>query len=182
MSNYDSQSLLTLLRLYRLLRQRQNQRQLLKRLESLSIVKQTHMQVRALLTTSDYLSALDLIDVTREIISTQLNDLVCLRFYDTQLNEYYLLIINLMRQEFGQYLTNQLLAQQDLILSNDYVEEDKLITILIGLIRVNDDKYVDEIRSKFEQFILDIIERAISSNSKDIYLEKSNKTTAKTNR
>ncbi|CAF4770026.1 unnamed protein product, partial [Rotaria magnacalcarata] len=63
--------------------------------------------------------------------------------YDTQLNEYYLLIINLMRQEFGQYLTNQLLAQQDLILSNDYVEEDKLITILIGLIRVNDDKYVD---------------------------------------
>ncbi|CAF1323269.1 unnamed protein product [Rotaria magnacalcarata] len=181
LSNYDSQSLLTLLRLYRLLRQRQNQRQLLKRLESLSIVKQTHMQVRALLTTSDYLSALDLIDVTREIISTQLNDLVCLRFYDTQLNEYYLLIINLMRQEFGQYLTNQLLAQQDLILSNDYVEEDKLITILIGLIRVNDDKYVDEIRSKFEQFILDIIERAISSNSKDIYLEKSNKTTAKTN-
>lgn len=112
LSNYDSQCLLTLLRLYRLLRQRQNQRQLLKRLESLSIVKQTQMQVRVLLTTSDYLSALDLIDVTKEIISTQLNDLICLRFYHTQLNEFHLLIVNLMRQEFGQSLTNQLLTQQ----------------------------------------------------------------------
>ncbi|CAF1083047.1 unnamed protein product [Rotaria sordida] len=181
LSNYDSQSLLTLLRLYRLLRQRQNQSKLLKRLESLSVVKQTHMQVRALLTTSDYLSALDLIDETREIISTQLNDLICLRFYDTQLNEFYLLIVSLMRQEFGQYLTNQLLTQQDLTLSNDYIEEDKLITILIGLIRVKDEKYMDEIRSKFEQFMLDIIERAISSNSKDTALDKSNKTTIKNN-
>lgn len=70
----------------------------------------------------------------------------------------------------------------DLTLSNDYVEEDKLITILIGLIRVKDDKYIDEIRSKFEQFILDIIERSISLNSKDTYVEKSNKTIIKTNR
>ncbi|CAF4654572.1 unnamed protein product, partial [Rotaria sp. Silwood2] len=90
-------------------------------------------------------------------------------------------IINLMRQEFGQSLTNQLLTQQDLTLSNDYIEEDKLITILIGLIRVKDEKYIDEIRSKFEQFMLDIIERAISSNSKDNFLEKSNKTTIKNN-
>ncbi|CAF0872146.1 unnamed protein product [Rotaria sp. Silwood1] len=181
LSNYDSQSLLRLLRLYRLLRQRQNQRQLLKRLESLSVVKQTHMQVRALLTTSDYLSALDLIEETREIISTQLNDLICLRFYDAQLNEFYLLIVNLMRQEFGQYLTNQLLTQQDLTLPNDYIEEDKLITILIGLIRVKDEKYIDEIRSKFEQFMLDIIERALSSNPKDNFVEKSNKTAIKNN-
>lgn len=73
------------------------------------------MQVRALLTTSDYLSALDLIDATKDIISTQLNDLICLRFYDTQLNEFYSLIINLMRQEFGQALSNQLLSQQGFI-------------------------------------------------------------------
>jgi len=116
LSNYDSQSLLTLLRLCRLLRQRQNQRQLLKRLEYLSIVKQTHMQVQALLTTSDYLTALDLIDQTREIISTQLNDLSCLRFYDSQLNELYLLNINLMRQEFGQTLNHQLITQQGLFI------------------------------------------------------------------
>ena len=70
LSTYDSQSLLTLLRLSRLLRQRQNQRELLKRLESLSIVKQTHLQVQSLLSTSDFLSALDLIDQTREIIQS----------------------------------------------------------------------------------------------------------------
>jgi vacuolar protein sorting-associated protein 54 len=112
LSNYDSQSLLTLLRLYRFIRQRQNQRQVLKRLELLSIVKQTDMQVRSLLTTSDYLSALDLIDETKEIISTQLNDLICSRFYHLQLNELYLLIVNLIRQEFIQALNNQLLTQQ----------------------------------------------------------------------
>jgi hypothetical protein len=73
------------------------------------------MQVQALLTTSDYLTALDLIDQTREIISTQLNDLSCLRFYDSQLNELYLLNINLMRQEFGQTLNHQLITQQGLV-------------------------------------------------------------------
>jgi vacuolar protein sorting-associated protein 54 len=182
LSNYDSQSLLTLLRLCRLIRQRQNQRELLKRLQSLTIVKQTHSQVQALLKTSDYLSALDLIDVTRDIVTTQLNDLICLRFYDAQLNELYLFIINLMREEFGLILTNHLLNQQDLLLTNDYLEEDKLGTILIGLIRVKDQKYIEEIRLKFQQFILDIIEKTISSYSKDNYYEKSNKTTVKNNR
>jgi hypothetical protein len=84
-----------------------------------------------------------------------------------------------MREEFGQTLTNHLLTQQDLVLTNDYLEEDKLGTILIGLIRVKDEKYIDEIRLKFEQFIFDIIEKTISSYSKENY---SNKTTVKNNR
>ncbi|UJR38543.1 hypothetical protein I4U23_031209 [Adineta vaga] len=173
LSNYDSQSLLTLLRLSRLLRQRQNQRELLKRLESLSIVKQTHLQVQSLLSTSDYLSALDLIDQTREIISSQLNDLSSLRFFDAQLKELYRLNINLMRQEFGQTL-NQLL--QDNLSTNEFVEDDKFITILIGLIRVKDEKYLEEIRSKFESFIYEIIDKALNTIS-----EKSMKLSNKTN-
>ena len=108
LSEYDNQSLLSLLRLYRLLRQRQNQRELLKRLESLSLVKQTHLQVRTLLSTSDYLSALDLIDVTKDIVGKQLNDLCALRFYNAQLSELHLLIVSLMRQEFGQCLNHHL--------------------------------------------------------------------------
>jgi len=67
-------------------------------------------------------------------------------------------------------------------LSNDYVEEDKFVTILIGLIRVKDEKYMEEIRSKFELFMFDIIEKTIISNSKENHAEKSNKTTVKNNR
>ncbi|CAF1260171.1 unnamed protein product [Adineta ricciae] len=182
LSTYDSQSLLTLLRLSRLLRQRQNQRELLKRLESLSIVKQTHLQVQSLLSTRDFLSALDLIDQTREIISTQLNDLSSLRFYDSQLKELYQLNINLMRQEFGQTLNHLLINQQSLLTdvstTNEYVEDDKFITILIGLIRVKDEKYVDEIRSKFESYIVEIIEKSLQISSKDVH---PNKSTNKTN-
>lgn len=70
----------------------------------------------------------------------------------------------------------------DLTITNDYVEEDKFITILIGLIRVKDEKYIDEIRSKFEHFMFGIIERSIPSTSKDIYSEKSNKATVKNNK
>ena len=46
------------------------------------------------------------------------------------------------------------------------LKKKNLVTILIGLIRVKDEKYIDEIRSRFEQFILDIIEKTISSNIK----------------
>jgi len=41
---------------------------------------------------------------------------------------------------------------------------------------------MEEIRSKFEQFIFDIIEKTIISNSKENHAEKSNKTTVKNNR
>jgi vacuolar protein sorting-associated protein 54 len=108
LNRYDEQSLLTLLHLSRSLRQRRNQNEILKRLQSLTIVKQTHSQVRSLLATSDYLSALDLIDATKEVLATQLNDLLSLRFYDAQLTELHLLIISLMRQEFEQCLCSQL--------------------------------------------------------------------------
>jgi hypothetical protein len=53
--------------------------------------------------------------VTKDILTTQLNDLHSLRFYYAQLNELYSFIINLMREEFGQVLTHQLLTQQGLI-------------------------------------------------------------------
>lgn len=102
-----------------------------------------------------------------------------------------------MRQEFGQALNNQLLTQQgfysflvfywkyfylflDLSLTtNDYLEDEKFGTILIGLIRVKDEKYLDEIRSKFEQFIFDNIDKTISSYSKDNFQDKSNRTIIK---
>jgi hypothetical protein len=50
------------------------------------------------------------------------------------------------------------------------------VTLLIGLIRVRDDKYIDEIRSKFEQFMIDIIEHLTASYSKSNNTEKSSKT------
>lgn len=55
--------------------------------------------------------------MTKDILTTQLNDLHSLRFYYAQLNELYSFIINLMREEFGQVLTHQLLTQQGLFFS-----------------------------------------------------------------
>ncbi|CAF4403587.1 unnamed protein product, partial [Adineta steineri] len=86
-----------------------------------------------------------------------------------------------MRQEFGQTLNQHLTTQQDLPLTSDYIEEDKFTTMLIGLIRVKDEKYIDEIRSKFESFIFDIIEKTVTSSSKDNNLDKYNKTIVKNN-
>ncbi|CAF0995429.1 unnamed protein product [Didymodactylos carnosus] len=108
LTTHDETSILTLLKLYRYMRQRQNQYLILKKLRSLTTVKQTQITVRSLLTTSDYVSALDLILVTREIIQTELHDLHCLRYCDQQLNELNILIISMMRQEFGQYLQDEL--------------------------------------------------------------------------
>lgn len=105
---YDDESLLKLIHLFRTIRQRQNQSRLLKKFESLSIVKQTYGQVRTLLSTSDYLSALDLIDGSREIIASQLGDVVLSKLYRSQIDELDSLTINLMKEEFQQSLVDQL--------------------------------------------------------------------------
>ena len=165
LSNYDHQSLLTILRLSSLLRQRFNQRKLFKYLHLLSIVKQTHSQVEILLKTNDYLSALDLIDQTKEILNTQLNEMISSRFYHQQLNELYSIIVNLIKQEFRENLNHQLFIEQDFSNEND---DEKLGTILIGLIRVKDEQFLEEIRSKFEQFISDIIDKIVQTHSESI--------------
>ena len=174
---YDDESLLTLLRLTVYLRQRRHQCEILRRLQSLSIVKQTHLQVRSLLRTSDYLSALDLIDGTKDLLNTQLTHLSALRFYETQLNEMSLLIVNLMREEFLRSL------EQELTTSRSGAEEDfdeeKFVSIFIGLIRVHDEKYLSDLREKIEESLLDRLERTLANQSKDLQSTiKSNKSPA----
>ncbi|CAF0744272.1 unnamed protein product [Didymodactylos carnosus] len=167
LTSYDETSLLTLLKLYRYIRQRQNQYLLLKKLRSLTIVNQTQITVRLLLTTSDYVSALDLIMATREIIQTELNNVHCLRYYDQQLNELNILIVNLMRQEFTQHLENEL--KKD---NTEIIDEDKFGAIIVGLIRVNDNKYLDEINSKFEMCIQQTIDKATKEKLDEMKLKQ----------
>ena len=46
--------------------------------------------------------------MTKDILFNHFNDLHSLKFYDAQLTEHHLLIINLMRQEFQQCLFDHL--------------------------------------------------------------------------
>lgn len=183
--DYDKKSLIRLLNLCSFIRQRRNQRQILKRLQSLSIVRQTHSQVRILLRNQDYLSSLDLIDVTKDILSTDLSDLVSLRFYDQQLTELEILIRNLIREEFQENLhvyfqfdEFQLNSSTNLSLGTNSFDEDKFITILIGLIRVQDDKYLEIFQNKSEEFLCDFIQKILKHFPKDL---QTNKIQSKTN-
>ena len=173
LSNYDQQSLLTLLRLSAHLRQRFNQRKLLQTLHLLSIVKQTHSQVEILLKTNDYLSALDLIDQTKEILDKQLNQIISARFYHQQLNDLQMIIINLIKEEFRQSLDQYLTIEHQSIVNHDSIDDEKLTMIFIGLIRMKDEFFLEEIRSKFEQFIWNILEKILQSHSKEITPNKS---------
>lgn len=163
LANYDHQSLLTILRLSSLLRQRFNQRKCFHYLHLLSIVKQTHSQVEILLKSNDYLSALDLIDQTKDILNTQLNQMISSRYFHQQLNELYSIIVNLIKQEFRDNLHQRLFSEEDFSNEND---DDKFGTILIGLIRVKDEQFLEEIRAKFEQFLTDIISKSQSDSSR----------------
>ena len=59
--------------------------------------------------------------------------------------------------------------------SNELIEEDKLPTILIGLIRVRDEEFIEKIRLSFEEYLFDRIDETIKIYLKEFQLEKSTK-------
>jgi len=153
LSNYDDKSLVQLLRLCRLIEQRKNYKNLLKLSQYLSLIKQTHIQVEQFLKTQDYLSALDFLDLNKEIYVTHLSGINSLKFYSQQLNELYLCIENLIKQEFIEIIQHQLNS------TDQHFEDEKISTILISLIRINHSNYFQDLTNLFQQFLFDIIQQ-----------------------
>uniref|UniRef100_A0A182ISM8 Vacuolar protein sorting-associated protein 54 n=1 Tax=Anopheles atroparvus TaxID=41427 RepID=A0A182ISM8_ANOAO len=143
---------------------RSNNNLVLEKLKLMSTVHQTQPMIQLLLSTQDYVAALDLISTTQEILGQELTGVHCFRHLPSQLSEMELLIDKMLKTDFERYATADLnrpfTAGEEKML-----EEDKLICIISGLLRKRSvdfiDTYRDEaittVRAIVKQLVIEVI-------------------------
>ncbi|XP_058819414.1 vacuolar protein sorting-associated protein 54 [Topomyia yanbarensis] len=139
----------------------------LERLKLMATVHQTQPMIQLLLSTQDYVAALDLIGTTQEILSQELRGLHCFRHLPSQLNEMERLIDKMLTTDFERYSTADL--NRPLRAAHDVpervLEEDKLICIISGLLRKRILDFVDTykeeaittIRAIVKQMVIEVL-------------------------
>ncbi|CAG5083820.1 Similar to scat: Vacuolar protein sorting-associated protein 54 (Drosophila melanogaster) [Cotesia congregata] len=107
--------------------------------DSLNLLSQPMIQL--LLSTPDYVAALDLISTTQEILHQELNGIQSFRHLSSQLTEMEKLVDKMLFTEFQRYST----ADLNRPLTADYsvLDADKLVSIISGLLRQKHFQFID---------------------------------------
>ncbi|XP_012253951.2 vacuolar protein sorting-associated protein 54 isoform X2 [Athalia rosae] len=129
------------LEILRLERARCNHLLVQEKLKLMATVHQTQPMIQLLLSTPDYVAALDLISTTQEILLQELNGVHSFRHLSSQLTEMERLIDKMLSTEFERYATadlNRPLGGENIVLDGD-----KLVSIISGLLRQKHFQFVD---------------------------------------
>lgn len=123
------------LKLLGLAQSRTNHIALLDKLKLMSTVLQTQPNLQLLLSSSDYVAALELIASTQEVLARELAGVTCLRHLPSQLKEMSRLIDKMLSTEFERYAAADL--HRPLEGSEGVLEPERLTSLVAGLLRQN---------------------------------------------
>lgn len=123
------------LRLLGLARSRANHIALLDKLKLMATVLQTQPTLQLLLSSSDFVAALELIASTQEVLAKELAGVVSLRHLPSQLKEMSRLIDKMLSTEFEKYAAADL--HRPLNNQEGVLEPEKLTSLVAGLLRQN---------------------------------------------
>ncbi|CAK9797671.1 Vacuolar protein sorting-associated protein 54 [Anthophora plagiata] len=129
------------LEILRLERARSNQLLVQEKLKLMATVHQSQPMIQLLLSTPDYVAALDLIATTQEILLQELNGVHSFRHLSSQLAEMEKLVDKMLSTEFQRYATADL--NRPLGGENTVLDGDKLVSIISGLLRQKQFQFVD---------------------------------------
>lgn len=150
-----------------------NKQMVLEKLKLMATVHQTQPMIQVLLGTQDYVAALDLISTTQEILAQELSTIHCFRHLPHELKELEKIIDKMLMTEFEKYTTSDLnrpLLETD----KNVLDEDKLISIISGLLRKKNfsfiDLYKDEAITTIRALIKQLVIEVIASSDAEICL------------
>ena len=152
-----------------------NKTVVLEKLKLMSTVHQTQPMIQLLLSTQDFVAALDLISTTQEILVQELTGVHCFRHLPSQLNEIERLIDKMLTADFERYTTADLNRPFTAAIGQEKIlEEDKLVCIISGLLRKRNlnfiDTYKDEVITTVRAVIKELMIEVIASSDAEICL------------
>ncbi|XP_050310874.1 vacuolar protein sorting-associated protein 54 [Anthonomus grandis grandis] len=126
-------------------RSKNNHKQLLDKLKLMSTVLQTQPTLQLLLSSSDYVGALELISSTQEVLAKELAGVTSLRHLPSQLKEMSKLIDKMLSSEFERYAAADLHPP-----CNDIavLEQERLVSLVAGLLRQNNLQFLEAYRQE----------------------------------
>ncbi|XP_050347253.1 vacuolar protein sorting-associated protein 54 [Nymphalis io] len=110
-------------------------------LKLMGTVQQTQPMIQLLLSTSDYVAALDLISSTQKVLSTRLSGIQAFRHLSPQLTEMKRLIHKMLSNEFLRFIVSDL--NRPLKDQTDLPERDKVVSIVSGILRLKEFDFLD---------------------------------------
>lgn len=132
------------LKLVSLTRINQNLGNVHELLKLMGTVQQTQPMIQLLLSTSDYVAALDLISSTQKVLSTRLSGIQAFRHLSPQLTEMKRLIHKMLSNEFQRFIVADLnRPPKD---QTDIPERDKIVSIVSGILRLKEFDFIDTFR------------------------------------
>ncbi|KAI5633165.1 vps54-like protein domain-containing protein [Phthorimaea operculella] len=147
-------------------------------LKLMGTVQQTQPMIQLLLSTSDYVAALDLISSTQKVLSTRLSGIQAFRHLSPQLTEMKRLIHKMLSNEFQRFIVADLnRPPKD---QSDIPERDKIVSIVSGILRLKEFDFIDtfkveamtSIQATIKQSVIEIISERDGNN--EIVLRGSN--------
>ncbi|XP_068729722.1 vacuolar protein sorting-associated protein 54-like [Montipora capricornis] len=107
-----------------------------EKLKLMATVHQTQPTIQLLLSTSDFVGALDLITTTQEVLQQELAGIQSFRHLGSQLAELERVIERMMEADFVEFATANLSrTMEDDLGGEELVDEDRLMSVLFGLLR-----------------------------------------------
>ncbi|KAJ7371032.1 Vacuolar protein sorting-associated protein 54 [Desmophyllum pertusum] len=137
-----------------------------EKLKLMATVHQTQPTIQLLLSTSDFVGALDLISTTQEVLQQELAGIQSFRHLGSQLAELERVIERMMEADFVEFATANLgRMAEDEMGNEDLVDEDRLVSVLFGLLRKHKfhflhlyrDEAYSTIKSTIRQTVQDIV-------------------------
>ncbi|KAI9564421.1 hypothetical protein GHT06_008160 [Daphnia sinensis] len=149
---------------------RQNYAMVYRKLKLMATVHQTQPTIQLLLSTSDFVGALDLIGTTQEVVQQELMSIHCFRYLSSQLKEMENLIESLLSNEFERLTTAELNRplNEDILVT----EEDRLTAVLYGMLRQRRYNFIelfkDEGLTAMKALMKQTIVEALAANDTDV--------------
>lgn len=132
-------------------------------LKLIGTIQQTQPMIQLLLSTSDYVAALDLISSTQKVLSTRLSGIQAFRHLSPQLTEMKRLIHKMLTNEFIKFIVSDL--NRPISDLSDIPERDKIISIVSGILRLKEFDFIDtykieamtSIQTTIKQCVIEIV-------------------------
>lgn len=149
------------LRVIQLQKSRENYRGVLEKLRLMATVHQTQPMIQLLLGTQDYVAALDLIGTAQEICAQELVGVHCFRNLPMQLLEMERLIDKMLTTDFEKFATADL-NRPWTAAETKVQDEEKLVSIISGLLRKKNFNFVDTYKEESVTTIKAMIKQLVS--------------------
>ncbi|VDI22077.1 vacuolar protein sorting-associated protein 54 [Mytilus galloprovincialis] len=134
------------LKVIKLQQARWNHINLYEKLKMMATVHQTQPTIQLLLSTNEFVGALDLISTTQEVLSQELPGVHSFRHLGSQLAEMENLIEKMLQEDFAKCISSDL--NRPVTDTIPLLEEEKLVSLVFGMIRKDKFNFVDMYREE----------------------------------